>query len=144
MNVAMGQRQPRESSPEDAGYQRRCPRCEGRMRRAAQYRLGTEVERLADCGEDWTCNRCRHEIFLPTWRSIFLGALAGVIALVVGTIPFFYLIPDSGRVEMGEIARFLFAMFMTFAIAAAVLIYGALQGLRGIRGIVSRLRAPPL
>ena len=135
---------PEEPFPNDPGGLRRCPRCGGSMRVSAAYRLGLEVDRLANCGEDWTCGDCDYEVFLPTWRSIFVAAIAGVIAFAVGTIPFVFLILDLIESDLQEIVVFLLAVFMTFAIAVAVLIYAVLQVWRSVSGLAVRIRVPRL
>ena len=135
---------PEEPFPNDPGGPRRCPRCGGSMRVSAAYRLGLEVDRLANCGEDWTCGGCGYGVFLPTWRSIFVAAIAGVIAFAVGMIPFVFLVPDLIESDFQEIVVFLLAVFMTFAIAIAVLIYAVLQAWRSVLGLVVRIRLPRL
>ena len=112
------------------------------MRLSGVYRLGLEVERLANCGEDWTCGDCGYGVFLPTWRSMFVAAVAGVIAFAVAMIPLSFLIPDLIAADLEGMMVFLLAMFMTFAIAVAVLIYAVLQMWRSVWGVIVRVRCP--
>ena len=127
---------------DDSDGLRRCSRCGGAMRLSGVYRLGLEVERLANCGEDWTCGDCGYGVFLPTWRSMFVAAVAGVIAFAVAMIPLSFLIPDLIAADLEGMVVFLLAMFMTFAIAVAVLIYAVLQVWRSVWGVIVRVRCP--